>query len=192
MIGRSDWLRVAVQVLAKKGIDGVRVEPLARLLGVTKGSFYWHFRNRRDLLDALVDLWEEETTWLIAEARQADTPRMRLLRFFQLISPEHNYPSDREMFVWARRTPQVKSRANAIELKRVAFIEEQLRHDGVSAPIAARRAEIAYLATLGWVERRGRSEAMDDSLGEFADHLFPLVLATSERSKTPSRTRVRK
>ncbi len=192
MIGRNDWLRVAVQVLAKKGIDGVRVEPLARLLRVTKGSFYWHFRNRRDLLDALVDLWEEETTWLIAEARQADTPRARLLRFFQLISPEHNYPSDREMFVWARRTPQVKSRANAIELKRVAFIEEQLRHDGVSAPIAARRAEIAYLATLGWVERRGRSEAMDDSLGEFADHLFLLVLATSERSKTPSRTKVGK
>ncbi len=192
MIGRSDWLRVAVHVLAKKGIDGVRVEPLARLLGVTKGSFYWHFRNRRDLLDALVDLWEDETTWLIAEARKASTPRARLLRFFQLISPEHNYPSDREMFVWARRTTQVKSRANAIELKRVAFIEEQLRHDGVSAPIAARRAEIAYLATLGWVERRGRSEAMDDSLGEFADHLFLLVLATSERSKTPSRTRVSK
>jgi len=185
MASRNDWLRVAVTVLAKEGVDGVKVEPLARLIGVTKGSFYWHFRDRRDLLDALVGLWEEETSWLIAEARRAASPRARLLRFFRLIAPERNYPSDREMFAWARRSAKVRTRANAIELKRVAFIEEQMRNDGVSAPIAARRAEIAYLATLGWVERRGRSEAMDDSLGEFAEQLFPLVLSSSKRRTRP-------
>lgn len=189
MASRQDWLRAAVQVLGKDGVEGVRVDPLARALGVTKGSFYWHFRDRADLLDALIDLWEEETAWLIAEASQAFAPRDRLLRFFQLISPARNYPADREMFAWARRSAQVKARANAVELKRVGFIEEQLLSAGVAAPAAARRAEIAYLATLGWVERRGRSEAMDDSLGEFAEHLFPLMLAGSKQSRSMARAK---
>ena len=191
MASRQDWLRAAVQVFGRDGLEGVRVDPLARGLGVTKGSFYWHFRDRADLLEALIDLWEEETTWLITQASEASGPYDRLLRFFQLISPARNYPSDREMFAWGRRSAQVRARANAVELKRVGFIEEQLLATGVSAPTAARRAEIAYLATLGWVERRGRSEAMDDSLGEFAEHLFPLMLAASKRSRSVTRARLK-
>lgn len=191
MASRQDWLRTAVRVLGKDGVEGVRVDLLARALGVTKGSFYWHFRDRGDLLDALIDLWEEETTWLIAEASQAANPRDRLLRFFQLISPGRDYPSDREMFAWARRSAKVRTRAIAVELKRVSFIEQQLIAAGIGAPAAARRAEIAYLATLGWVERRGRSEAMDDSLGEFGEHLFPLMLAGSKRSRSSGRAKVK-
>jgi AcrR family transcriptional regulator len=191
MASRQDWLKTAVHMLGKDGVDGVRVDPLARALGVTKGSFYWHFRSRSDLLDAVIDLWEAETTWLIAEASRAANPRNRLLRFFQLISPALNYPSDREMFAWARRSAMVRTRANVVELKRVSFIEQQLIAAGISSPVAARRAEIAYLATLGWLERRGRSEAMDDSLGEFAEHLFPLMLAASKRSRSSERTKVK-
>lgn len=191
MASRQDWLRTAVEALGRDGLEGVRIDPLARALGVTKGSFYWHFRDRADLLDALIDLWEEETTWLIVQASQAGSPRDRLLRFFQLISPARNYPSDREMFAWARRNGQVRTRASKVELKRVSFIEQQLISAGVSPPIAARRAEIAYLATLGWVERRGRSEAMDDSLGEFAEHLFPLVVAGPKRSRPMIRAKVK-
>ncbi|MFN2400088.1 MAG: TetR/AcrR family transcriptional regulator [Gemmatimonadaceae bacterium] len=191
MASRQDWLRTAVHVLGRDGVEGVRVDPLARALGVTKGSFYWHFRSRGDLLDALIDLWEEETTWLVAQASTADSPRNRLLRFFQLISPARNYPSDREMFAWARRSAILRTRANAVELKRVSFIEQQLIAASISAPVAARRAEIAYLATLGWLERRGRSEAMDDSLGEFAEHLFPLMLAGSKRSRSSGRAKVK-
>ena len=187
MASRQDWLRTAVHMLGRDGVEGVRVDALARVLGVTNGSFYWHFRSRGDLLDALIDLWEEETAWLVDEASRADSPRSRLVRFFQLISPARNYPSDREMFAWARRSPMVRTRANAVELKRVSFIERQLIAASISAPVAARRSEIAYLATLGWLERRGRSEAMDDSLGEFAEHLFPLLLGDSKSSKLSKR-----
>jgi AcrR family transcriptional regulator len=191
MATRQDWVRTAVQTLASEGVDGIRVDVLARALSVTKGSFYWHFRDRSDLLDAVIDLWEDETTWLIAEASQPSSPTHRLLRFFELISPARNYPSDREMFAWARRSAKVRTRAIAVELKRVDFIERQLIAAGIAAPVAARRAEIAYLATLGWVERRGRSEAMDDSLGEFAKHLFPLMLAGSRPARRASRARLK-
>jgi len=51
------WITAAFDVLADRGIDAVRVEPLAKSLGVTKGSFYWHFADRRALLDAMLDTW---------------------------------------------------------------------------------------------------------------------------------------
>ena len=62
---REDWIDAAWNTLGEAGVDGVRVEALARSLGVTKGSFYWHFKNRQDLIDALYDRWfglREETT----------------------------------------------------------------------------------------------------------------------------------
>ena len=54
---RDDWVEAAWETLGEAGVDGVRVEGLARKLGVTKGSFYWHFKNRRDLIDALFERW---------------------------------------------------------------------------------------------------------------------------------------
>lgn len=58
-LGRDEWVSGATDLMAKLGIDGVRVEVLAKTLGVTKGSFYWHFKDRQDLLDAVVTVWKE-------------------------------------------------------------------------------------------------------------------------------------
>ena len=54
---REDWISGAWDMLGERGMDGVRVEPLARRLGVTKGSFYWHFKDRGELLEALLNRW---------------------------------------------------------------------------------------------------------------------------------------
>ena len=56
---RNDWIEGAIDVLAEHGIAGLRVEVLAKNFGVTKGSFYWHFKDRQDLLDAVLQLWKE-------------------------------------------------------------------------------------------------------------------------------------
>ena len=61
-VPREMWVRQGLRVLADGGPDAVRVEPLARALGVTRGSFYWHFADRRALLDAMLDAWERSTT----------------------------------------------------------------------------------------------------------------------------------
>src|SRR3954467_13726050 len=55
---RSSWIDEGLRALAAAGPDAVRVEPLARALGVTKGGFYWHFDDRRALLDEMLDAWE--------------------------------------------------------------------------------------------------------------------------------------
>src|SRR2546423_8402349 len=69
----SDWMRAARLALLHSGPDGVRVEPLARTLGVTKGGFYWHFRDRADRLDALVVEWEAEAS-LLSDALGSSDP----------------------------------------------------------------------------------------------------------------------
>jgi AcrR family transcriptional regulator len=57
-LGRDDWIRGALDLLSSTGVEGVKIVPLAERLGVTSGSFYWHFKNRRELQDALLDYWE--------------------------------------------------------------------------------------------------------------------------------------
>ena len=58
-LDREAWVRHALVILSNQGIDGLRVETLAKKLNVTKGSFYWHFKDRRDLLDAVLAVWKE-------------------------------------------------------------------------------------------------------------------------------------
>lgn len=58
-LDRNDWIEAAIEVLADQGVSGLRVEVLAKNFGVTKGSFYWHFKDRQDLLDAVLQVWKE-------------------------------------------------------------------------------------------------------------------------------------
>ena len=61
-LSRKDWIRAALELLTAKGVEGVKIVPLAERLGVTSGSFYWHFKNRRNLHEALLEYWEREMT----------------------------------------------------------------------------------------------------------------------------------
>ena len=71
-LDRNAWLSEAMEVLRESGVDHVKVEPLAKRLGVTKGSFYWHFKDRPDLLRALPEYWvESQTEPVLAHAESA-------------------------------------------------------------------------------------------------------------------------
>jgi AcrR family transcriptional regulator len=73
---RDDWINGALGLLSTAGVDGVRIFHLAERLGVTSGSFYWHFKTRRELYDALVDYWERKLT----DAANKATQRRKQLR----------------------------------------------------------------------------------------------------------------
>ena len=64
---REDWLLHALETLRREGVTGLRVEPLARQLGVTTGSFYWHFKDRQDLLDRVLEHWTDTMTRAVAK-----------------------------------------------------------------------------------------------------------------------------
>ncbi len=71
-LDREAWIRRALAVVAEDGMDGLRVETLAKKLGVTKGSFYWHFRDRRDLVDAVLETWRDGRIRDIRKQTSAD------------------------------------------------------------------------------------------------------------------------
>ncbi|NER97899.1 MAG: TetR/AcrR family transcriptional regulator, partial [Symploca sp. SIO1B1] len=68
---RLDWIEQGLKTLAETGVETVRVEPLAKVLGVTKGSFYWHFKNREDFLEAILQEWVNWQTNSIIEQVEA-------------------------------------------------------------------------------------------------------------------------
>ena len=88
-LSAADWAQVALDVIAEQGVAAVAVEPLARRLGVTKGSFYWHFPSRDALLQAALERWEEvEQQQVFGSLEEEPDPRERLRRLFQLVGHE--------------------------------------------------------------------------------------------------------
>src|SRR5687768_15861387 len=79
-----DWARAALEAMAEGGLAAVAVEPLAVRLGATKGSFYWHFRDRAALVDAALLLWEiEDTEAVIAALDELPDPMERMRTLFE-------------------------------------------------------------------------------------------------------------
>ncbi len=153
----DDWLRAGVVALRRGGVDAVRVEVLARDLGVSKGSFYWHYRDRRALLDALLALWEEETTLLIRDAAAGPTPADRLTGFFALVDASRAYPPDTAIFELARWSPELMPRVTATEGRRITFFADQFTALRLADVAARHAAEVVYYASLGWLEHAQHS-----------------------------------
>src|ERR1700736_2378950 len=85
---RASWIDGGLRALAAGGPDAVRIEPLAEALGVTKGGFYWHFEDRRALLEEMLDTWERVVIDEAIERVEGDggDARAKLLRLFALAS----------------------------------------------------------------------------------------------------------
>jgi AcrR family transcriptional regulator len=193
-VGREEWIRAAVAALRAGGVNDVAVEALARTLGVTKGSFYWHFADRGELLEQLLRLWERETEEYIAEAERQARPLDRVLCFFTVVARHRGELPDIEYFSWARRDPRIARRVSVAEARRIRFIERELRAAGLDRREAARRAEAGYLSTLGWIERASRSKerASPAELRRFAGHLFRWMFDGTADSAVHVRQRSRK
>ena len=122
---RERWTEAGLAALAAGGPDAVRVELLAKALGVTKGSFYWHFRDRQALLDAMLDTWEETFVDQAIEAadRGGGDGRTRLRRLFRAAG-EREEILDLELSVrdWARREQAVAERVTRVDNRRLAYL----------------------------------------------------------------------
>jgi AcrR family transcriptional regulator len=152
-LGRDDWMGAARRALLTGGPEAVRVEALAADLGVTKGSFYWHFADRAVLLDALVAEWEEERSIALTELPLSrGTGGVRALFAFlepRVVASERGeIPSDAAIFAWAATDPAMARRVNEAEAERVALLQEIVGD--------AELGEFLYLAYLGFVMRRRR------------------------------------
>mgnify|MGYP003627736123 CR=1 FL=1 len=150
-LDRDAWLAGALDMLRELGVDGIRVETLATRLGVTKGSFYWHFRDRQDLLGSLPAFWAERQTGpvLAAGTAVAGGPVDRLRAVAEFLGREDPDRYDNAMRAWAQFDAGVAGTVREIDQRRLAFATEQFRAAGLSVEEAATRARLFYFYDVG-------------------------------------------
>jgi AcrR family transcriptional regulator len=136
-LGRKDWIEAAIALLAEDNVEALRVDTLAEKLGVTKGSFYWHFKGRDDLLFAVLDEWRLRMTSEIQQLilDKSGTPWERLERLLRIAtSGRPDVPGGAlEMTLrdWARRNAKVAAVVREVDASRVQFLRQLYREAGL-------------------------------------------------------------
>lgn len=149
---RGAWIEAAMRALAAGGPDAVRVEALAKDLGVSKGGFYWHFEDRQALLAETLDSWERSGTEdVIATVDSSpEEPRAKLRRLFELA------PTAKDLFAvelalrdWSRREPKVAARLRRVDKRRLAYLRSLFEQFLDGEEEAEARAMLAYSLFVG-------------------------------------------
>ena len=123
---RNGWIDEGLRALAAGGPDAVRVEALARTLGVSKGGFYGHFSDRSALLAEMLDSWERMSTREVIERveREGGDARVKLRKAGALTFSRTLLPIDLAVRDWARRDPAVAKRLRRVDNQRMEYLRE--------------------------------------------------------------------
>src|SRR5918998_773115 len=154
-LGKEDWIREALFAIAEGGTAAVAVEPLAKRLGATKGSFYWHFADRRALIAEALAYWEaEHTDAMIAVVDVIADPRERLATLLAAVMADDREGQADVGLLASAYDPLVAPVFQRVQRKRFAFLERCFRDAGFPPAAARHRARVAYGGFLAWFEQR--------------------------------------
>lgn len=153
-LSADDWAQAALDLIAEAGVAAVAVEPLARRLGVTKGSFYWHFPSRDALLQAALERWEvvEQQTLFGSSLEGLSDPRARLRELFMVVAREMQPHIIYSELLKALDHPVVQPVINRISQRRMEYLVAMFRQAGLNRADAQHRARLAYSAYLGFLQ----------------------------------------
>jgi AcrR family transcriptional regulator len=149
---RDRWIEEGLQGLAAGGPDAVRVEALAKKLGVTKGGFYGSFADRDALLEAMLDAWERESTDEVIDRveREGGDPRTKIQRAGVLtFSSDRLLPIDLAIRDWARRDEAVTERLRRVDNRRMALLREMIGTFCSDADEVEARSLLAFCVAIG-------------------------------------------
>lgn len=153
-VTRADWLNIARDTLISDGVGEVKVLGLAQRLGVSRSSFYWYFDNRKDLLSALLDDWEDRNIGTIVaySAEEAATITEALCHFFKcFVDPDLFDPGlDFAVREWARRDERIRKRIDQADETRLAAVRAMFEGHGYPPHEADVRSRIVYFMQLGY------------------------------------------
>jgi AcrR family transcriptional regulator len=175
-LGREDWILAARTTLIRDGINAVNVLPLAGKLKVTRGGFYWHFRNRADLLDALLADWEANNTAAF-EKVVAGGDRDGRAEFVAMVDvwvAEQDYDPawDAAVRQWALQSPRVARVVKRVDEHRIEIFRRIFLDLGYVDPEALVRARITYFHQVGYYTL-GLGESHEERM-----RLLPYYLAS--------------
>jgi AcrR family transcriptional regulator len=162
-LSADDWAAVALDAIAQEGVEAVAVEPLARRLGVTKGSFYWHFANREALLMAALALWEkQETEEIFARVRREPDPRARIAKLFAAVhAGERAARLYQALSAATKKDPRIAPVVRRVSERGLQFLTDCYQALGLSPHDANQWATMAYSFYLGTLQvRRDQTEKL--------------------------------
>ena len=163
---RFDWLHQALEIFVKEGIDAISITRLANDLGVTRGSFYWHFKNREDLIESLVAYWKDKNTAAITTSvAQASSLSDGIFRFFETCIDDALFDPrlDLALREWARRSPSIHQLVNDEDAARIDALCQFYRRFDYPMPQALIRARVLYYSQIGFYAL-GTSESLQTRL----------------------------
>ena len=179
-LSATDWEQAALDVLAQGGVAAVAVESLARTLGVTKGSFYWHFPTREALLKAAIDRWEQrDEDRVIAHVERIADPRERLRELFQRVSREVQSHLVYAALLQASDHPLVQPVIERISRRRLDLLTAAYAEAGFEPRAAQHRARLAYTAYSGFLQlnQRHGMPRMDQAEYEaYVEHVIDTLI----------------
>jgi len=176
----EDWEDAALEALGSSGVAAVNVQSLARTLGVTKGSFYWHFADREALLKATLARWEESyTERVIAALDGIVDPRARLEQLLAGVTASKRAWRVHVALGAAANEPLVAASLARVTQRRVAYIEQCYVDLGMQRRVARRRALLAYASYVGLIHLRleaAGSLPTGSELKAYVDHVVQTLV----------------
>lgn len=187
----SDWAEAALQLIAESGLGALTVSRLAARLGVTKGSFYWHFKGRDELLAAALDRWQQRATSDTMKALdEVPDPRTRLELILGAASQPPRARSLYASLAQAAEHPLVRKALSRVATARISYLERCYTAMGSSASDARARAVFAYAAYRGVLQLAHEAPAsLPDDWAAYAALVKRQLVPRGAKARPPHSTR---
>jgi AcrR family transcriptional regulator len=179
-LSADDWAQAALDLIAEQGVAAVAVEPLARRLGVTKGSFYWHFPSRESLLVAALERWEKtEQEAIFGQLEQIADPRQRLRQLFDVVAHEVSSHVIYSALLKALDHPIVAPVIGRVSQRRLEWLAASFRQAGLDPTAAQHRARLAYAAYVGFLQlnlQLNQPRLAREEFEAFVEHMMATLI----------------
>jgi AcrR family transcriptional regulator len=187
-LSAADWVSTGAELLAEHNVNGIEIPDLCKRLGVTKGSFYWHFEGRHDLLSAILDDWRRRMTLdVTVRATRAGSSVSSTLRYLLGLvrrpRPNRNAAIEKSIRDWSRIDERAHAAVVEVDQIRLAYFHALFRRHNFSEKESSLRAYAAYAMMMGDSMLRETVEftyPSDDHIGKFVD----LLLGEAKEGKT--------
>lgn len=175
-LSAEDWKRAALELIAEQGMQALAVEPLARRMGITKGSFYWHFPSRESLLQQALEQWEEHDSRNLNKALgEIDHPRDRLKSFFRRVVKEKLTHEVYSELCAASGHPQVEPVLGRVAERRMQHLSAAFEELGMEPEAARNQARLTYSVYLGFLQLQRQHQTPNLSSEAFEAYIEHVI-----------------
>ncbi len=178
-LNAADWEAGALDLIAEQGVAALAIEPLARKLNVTKGSFYWHFATREALLKAALQRWETHVDDGLEQIETIADPRDRLRELFRRTAREAKTHVIYSALLRALDQPSVQPVMERVSQRRLDFLKRAYREVGIPPANALHRAHLTYAAYVGFLQlalQLGLPRLEHADLEEYVEHVMTTLI----------------